>query len=230
MKLLMTLLVAALFSFGASYAHACGVDSVSGKTDTNITISWDVPCNGFREFEICWKNAANSGNVCIQPTMQTGERTGSYTIAGLQPETAYKIKTHWRRKLGWYEITTRIVTTSPSPAAITTVLRYEKESPQRYSVTFYWKNPPTPSPTREWKLGLVYQTKNLFGWSNPVPIDLTDAPISPQTGEYYWQLPNDTFSNNRRYAAWIVKWSRIRDKDDHIVDHFDYVSNKVEWK
>lgn len=52
MRLFKTLLMAALFSFGASYAHACGVDAVSGKTDTSITISWDAPCPKFKKVEI----------------------------------------------------------------------------------------------------------------------------------------------------------------------------------
>ncbi|HYJ89421.1 MAG TPA: fibronectin type III domain-containing protein [Pyrinomonadaceae bacterium] len=231
MKFLMSMLMVALFWFGASYARACGVDGVAGKTDTSITISWDVSkCKKLEKFEICWKKAANSGNVCNSPTMQSEEPTGSYTIDGLSPETPYKVKTHWHRKVRWYEITTRIITTDPSPppTTTTTVLRYEKETPQRYSVTFYWKNPPTPSQFREWKLGLVYQTRQPFGWSGPTAVDLTKALILPQTGEHYWKV-KDTFSNNRRYVAWIVKWSKRIEKS-RTVDHFEYISNKVEWK
>lgn len=118
MPLFRTFFITALFSLATSYAHACGVDSVAGKTDTSITIAWDVNCNKFLKVEICWKLAANSGNVCNPPAMAFYTTTGSYTIAGLQPQTPYKIKTHWRtQNSAWKEITTRTVTTNPSPGA-----------------------------------------------------------------------------------------------------------------
>src|ERR1043166_5869922 len=117
MKLLMMFFVAALFLVGAHYAYACGVDNIVGKTDTTITISWDVSScpklNSGTKFEICWKKAGNPGAVCNQPTMQSNFATGTATIEGLSPETPYKIKTQWHRKSSWYDVTTRIVTTDP---------------------------------------------------------------------------------------------------------------------
>ena len=144
MKLFKTLLMAALFSLGASYAHACGVDSVSAKTDTTITIAWEVNCNNFLKIEICWKNAANSGNECNASALAFYTKTGSYAIAGLQPQTPYKIKTHWRKpNSAWYEITTRTVTTNPTPTVSGLSLRYEKGPGEPYSVYFFWKHPPS---------------------------------------------------------------------------------------
>jgi hypothetical protein len=225
MKFFKTLLMAALFSLGASHAHACGVDAVSGKTDTTITIAWDINCNNFLKVELCWKNAANSGNVCNPPAMAFYTTTGSYTIAGLQPQTPYKIKTHWRTKnSAWREITDRIVTTNPSPAASVTTLRYEKGSGQKYSVTFYWKNPPTASPTNEWKLVLKYRVKQIIGWSG---ISSVDHPFSlnASTNEYYWTSKN-IFSNNRKYQACLAKkYTNSGHSDDLYC-----ISNELEWK
>ena len=219
MKLLMTLLVAGLFSFGASYAHACGLDAVSGKTDTTITISWDVQCPKFKKVEICWKKAANSGNVCNAPTKQSTDTTGSYTIEGLSPSTAYKIKTHWYGKSIWHEITVRTVTTNPPPAATTTVLRYEKGTGQTYCVDFYWKNPPPSNP--DWTLALGLKSTLLWIWTDIPYVDLTGASFNSSTGEY--TVNKCEFSNNRKYRAYIYKRSLFG-------DNLGAISNWVQWK
>jgi hypothetical protein len=151
---------------------------------------------------------------------ESTDLTGSYTIAGLSPETTYKVKTHWRGKLGWNELTTRIITTDPSAAAITTVLRYQKESPQPYSVYFFWKNPPSPEPNMS--LVLKFWAKELIGWGPVQTFDLDTFYINIATGEYSWRSPTK-FSNNRRYQACIAK--KYVDKDD-----LPCVSNVVEWK
>lgn len=230
MKLLKTLFMAALFSFGASYAHACGVDAVAGKTDTTITISWDVNCNKFLKVEICWKNAANSGNVCNAPAIAFYTTTGSYTIAGLQPQTPYKIKTHWRtNNSSWREITTRIVTTNPSPAATTTVLRYLRATKQGYCVDFYWKNPPTPpaTPNQDATLALLVKHQSLGTLGSWVTAaydaqdhDLSNAPLNIVTAEYTKKVCG--FNNNRRYKAYLY-WRKG-------TVSLGQVSNEIEWK
>lgn len=228
MKFLMMLFMAALFSVGASYARACGVDSVSGKTDSTITISWDVNCNKFLKVEICWKKAANSGNVCNAPAMAFYTTTGSYTIEGLQPETAYKIKTHWRTKnSAWREITVRIVTTNSPPTATTTMLRYEKQSADslvnlqpQYIVYFFWQHPPPPKPG--WDLVLWIKPKGILVSSRY--IDVKDATYNPSTREY--GLATYPYSNNRTYEARLCLKNASKKKE--VVCPAN--SNSVEWK
>ena len=230
MRLFKTLLMAALFSLWASDAHACGVDAVSGKTDTTITISWDVQCPKFKKVEICWEKSGNSGNVCNASALAFYTTTGSYTIAGLQPQTPYKIKTHWRtNNSAWREITTRIVTTNPSPAATGTVLRYLKATSQGYCVDFYWKNAPTPpaAPNQDATLALLekHQSVGSIGfWVNAAykaqDHDLSNAPLNTVTGEYTKKVCG--FSNNRRYRAYLY-WRKG-------TISLGKVSNEIEWK
>lgn len=222
MKLYKTLLMVALFSLGASYAHACGVDSFS-QTDTTITIAWDVNCNNFLKIEICWKNAANSGNECNASALAFYTKTGSYAIAGLQPQTPYKIKTRWRTQNGgWKEITTRIVTTNPSPVSSDVALRYEKGPGQKYSVTFYWKNPPAAS--SEWKLVLKHRAKQPGGWSG-ISWHYLPSILNSSTNEYDW-TSKEIFNNNRKYQACIAKkYTNSGHSDDLYC-----ISKEVEWK
>ena len=234
MRLLKTLFMAALFSFGASYAHACAVDAVSGKTDTTITISWDLSkckqVNSGDKFEICWKKSGNSGAACIPPTIRRNTLTGSATIEGLSPSTAYKIKTQWHRKSAWYDVTTRIVTTNPSPLTPSSEvgLRYEKESNKGQCVNLYWKNAPSPPQTGLARLALILEQRILGPIGNyvtmnfkPAEHDLSNALFNKSTGEYIHRVCG--FSPSRRYRAHI-SWRR---DDGGMVGGY---SNTVEWK
>jgi hypothetical protein len=104
-------------------------------------------------------------------------------------------------------------------------LRYEKGSGQKYSVTFYWKNPPTASPTNEWKLVLKYRVKQIVGWSG---ISYADQPfnLNASTNEYYWTSKN-IFSNNRKYQACLAK--KYTNGGGHSDDLY-CISNELEWK
>lgn len=229
MPLFRTFFITALFLLATTYAHACGVDAVSAKTDTSITIAWDVNCSKFLKVEICWKLANHSGNVCNAPAMAFYTTTGSYTIAGLQPQTPYKIKTHWRtNNSAWKEITVRIVTTNPSPAASVTALRYEKGSGKGYCVDFYWKNAPTPPQTGLASLALILKHRVVGPIGNyvtmnfdPYKHDLTNASFNTSTGEYTHRVCD--FSVSRRYRAYI-SWRR---DDGGLAGGY---SDTIEWK
>lgn len=233
MTLLKALFLAALLSGGTRRAYACGVDGVAAKTDTTITISWNVSScpklNSGAKFEICWKKAGNPGAVCNQPTIQSDLAIGTATIEGLSPSTAYKIKTQWHRKSSWYDVTTRIVTTNPSAISSETVLRYEKGTSQGYAVDFYWKNRPSPPPppNQDATLALLikHQSIGTFGiWGTTAydaqDHDLTNAAFNSSTNEYTKKVRK--FNVNRRYRAYLY-WR----KDGQ---NLKRVSNEIEWK
>jgi hypothetical protein len=92
-----TFFMAALFSCLGSYSHACAVDGVAAKTDTTITISWDISgckrLSAGKTFRVCWKSVTNSGNACLPPTLEGEGENGSTTITGLSPSTPYRIRT-----------------------------------------------------------------------------------------------------------------------------------------
>lgn len=203
----------------ASDARACGVDSVSAKTDTSITISWDADCNNFFKIEICWKMSANSGNECDTSTAQSAEKTGSYIINGLQAATAYKIKTHWRTKNGtWRNITTRTVTTDPTPTSGVTLLRYEKGPNEPYFVLFSWKNP--PHVTTGFELVMIFWAK---ASNNRKSKDATNAAYNGTTNEF--SLLAYGFSNDRKYEACLGRKDTTKKKNN-----LGCLSNIVEWK
>jgi hypothetical protein len=198
-----TLFIAALFSCLASYSHACAVDGAT-QTDTTITISWDVSgckrLSAGATFRVCWKNAANSGNACLPPTLDGYGETGTTTITGLSPSTAYRIRTLWhQRSWGWLDVTTRTVTTNPTQAASSFSLRYEKDIGHPYRVVFFWKNIPTLTVPIS-SINLVFSRKLLSGWilvdKSP---DVTTVVRNPITGEYSFAW--DKFYESRTYKA-----------------------------
>jgi hypothetical protein len=227
-KLIQTLFIGALFSFPASDLHACAVDGVEAKTDTTITISWNVSgCNKLSAgatFRVCWKNAANSGNTCIEPTLEGHDESGTTTITGLLPSTAYKIRTQWHhRSTGWHDVTTRIVSTNPSPTSVSYALRYERETGRKYCVHFFWKAPPslpTPLPF-ELKLAVFHWELGNWKLETKRDVDTSGATSNPATQEY--TTYDCTFRNSRRYHAELVAYFPLT-KETNIV------SNTIEWK
>lgn len=220
MRLIKTLFMAALFSCLASYSYACAVDSMSGKTDTTIDISWDLSgcshVNSGEKFEIC-RQLGLGAWFCTRYSTSSG--TG--TISGLSASTVYKIRTKWHRKLLWRTVTTRTVTTDPSPTSSNTVLRYQKLPGHPYCVDFYWKNPPLPNPA--WRLTLDLKTRFTGVWSSLTDLDLSlNAQYNSSTNEYKKQKCG--FSNNRQYKAFIKKKSTIGSSIP------GNVSNTVQWK
>jgi hypothetical protein len=214
MRLIKTLFMAALFSSLASYSHACAVvDGVAAKTDTTITISWDVSgcrkrLSAYNTFRVCWKYAGNWGNACIPPTIDKDGETGTTTITGLSPQTPYRIRTLWHhRSWGWLDVMTRTVTTSSSQWSYSASnqiapfsLRYEKDSRHRYCVNFYWKNVPPGGAT---SINLLLGRKFLFFWvAEDKSPDVTHAPFNLKTGEYYYQWCK--FYEARTYEAAIA--------------------------
>jgi hypothetical protein len=197
-----TFFVATLLSFSAVYSSlACAVDGAA-KTDTTISISWDVSgCNHLSAsatFRVCWKNAANSGNACIPPTIDSYGESGTATITGLSPSTAYRIRTLWHhRTWGWLDVTTRTVTTDPSHGAPFS-LRYEKGTGFPYCVTFYWKNVPTVPGAIA--INLLFSRKFFSAWfvEDKSP-DVSTASFNLFTGEYHYQWCK--FYESRTYRA-----------------------------
>jgi hypothetical protein len=223
MRFFRTLSVTVFIVCLASRANGgCAVDAVAAKSDTTISISWDLSgCNNVNNgdtFEICWKKASNSGDVCIPPTKLGQGITGVATISGLLPSTAYKLRTKWHRKQSWYVATNRTVTTDPSPASSGTVLRYEKGPGQPYCVQFYWQNPPPPNP--QWKLALHIKHRFLWIWVTGSVEDLSTASFNSSTNEFHYEKCE--LSNNRRYRANIFK---------ELPTGFSQgiVSNEIEW-
>ncbi len=220
---------------GASNAHACAVDSVAAKTHTTITIGWDARnCKKFEKFRICWKKAGNEGAACNGPDITSASQNGSATITGLSPNTAYKIKTDWHRKISWYDVMTRVVTTNPPPVAPVepldptigygnignavlyprdTTLRYVKESARNYCVTFYWKALPPPPQNKKLTPSLIVNRRFFGDFLSFMQYDVTD--ISLNSNDEY-SLRKCDFMNAFRYEAYI-SWDGGK-------------SNKIEWK
>lgn len=227
MKLIKTFLIAALFSFPASYSNACAVDGVETKTDTTITISWNVSgckkLSAGATFRACWKNAANSGDTCIGPTREGYGETGTTTIPGLSPSTAYKIRTQWHhRSWGWRDITTRIVSTNPSATPVEYTLRYERQTGRKYCVHFFWKAPPSLPTPLPFELKLIVDRWEL---GKPVvdrkrDVNVSGATFNAATREY--DTYDCTFRNERRYRARL--FASFPNGAANIV------SNTIEWK
>jgi hypothetical protein len=228
MRLIRTLFITALFPFFVSHSHACAVDGVAAKTDTTITIGWDVSgCNHLdadSTFRVCWKGAGNSGNVCIPPTLESNGETGTTTITGLSPSAAYKIRTQWHhRSQGWKHVTNRVVSTDPSATPVSYMLRYERTTGKQYCVNFFWKTPqalPTPLP---FDLYLAVFHRRLGSWNLETKrnVDTSAATFNSATQEY--TTYDCTFRNTRRYKAELVAYFSSTGQTN-------IVSNSIEWQ
>jgi len=222
MRLMGKILIATLLSGLTSYAHACAVDSVQSKTDTTITISFDVSgCNHLgsgEKFEVCWKNTGDWDFPCgADSRHRSGESSGTITITELSPSTSYKVRTKRHSTIvGWVLVTNRIVTTNPSPTSSSAVLRYVKGSGNPYSVDFFWSN----SSTQPSMLTLHLQHKSLGSlgvWVSSANQDLTNATLNLFTGEYTINITG--FNVGRRYRAQIYQKSGDQSS----------VTNRIEW-
>ncbi|MGB9366771.1 MAG: hypothetical protein WCE79_12255 [Xanthobacteraceae bacterium] len=224
-RLIKTLILAALWSLPASYSHAsCTTDGVSAKTDTTISIYWDVSgCNrlsAYATFRICWKYAGNTGNACIPPTIDNYGESGTTTLTGLSPATPYRIRTLWHhRSWGWLDVNTRTVTTNAGPAF---TLRYEKGGGHPYCVYFYWKNVPAVQGPR--KTVLILARKFLSGWfiEGQSP-DVSNAAFNIFTGEYYSSWCK--FYESRTYRA-IINLVVV---DNHGNESVAASTNQIQW-
>ncbi len=102
MRLTKTLFVAASLSCLASYARACAVDGVASKTDTTITISWNVSgckkLSAGETFEVCWKDKGEWNFPCGANRIGGNGKSGTTTISGLSPGQTYKIRTKWHHR------------------------------------------------------------------------------------------------------------------------------------
>lgn len=219
MNFLKTFLILSLFTLLTSYAHACAVDSVSAKTDTTISISWDLSgcshVNSGSKFEICKRIGFGSWSCYLD-----SNSSGTFALSGLSPSTTYKIRTKWHKRQLWHEVTTRTVTTDPSPVATGTVLRYQKLPGNPYCVDFYWKNPPAPSV--QWTLVMDLKNRTIGIWGSLPNINLASAQFNSSTNEYSQQKCG--FSNNRQYRAFIKQHSTIGNSPELTA------SNRVQWK
>jgi hypothetical protein len=227
MRLIKTLFMAALLSCLASYAHACAVDGVASKTDTTITISWNVSgCNKLsagETFEVCWKDKGAWNFPCGANRIGGIGESGTTTISGLSPGQTYKIRTKWHhRSWGWKLVTNRTVTTDPTSQSSSNILllRYVKKSTgPSYSVDFYFKHTQTPPPTLVLsELSLHFHHKNvgtagIWVSSADTPL-ITAVPYAP-TQEFTINVPG--FINSTGYRAQIFKGN-------------DAISNRMEWK
>lgn len=208
----------------ASAAAACAVDAVSGKTDTTINISWDLSgcsqVNSGSKFHICWKHSGSWTGVCGSGHEATDNNTaGTYVISGLSPSTSYKIKTEWHKNSSWKTVTTRTVTTNPTPTSSGLLLRYEKGSGQPYCVTFYWKNPPSLATGS--KLALNVQHTLLGIWVTAQYQDhLANPDYNGTSSEYSKKVCG--FSNNFKYRTFIYE-RRVDDTSSGAL------SNTVKW-
>ena len=216
MRFARALVLSAVVSLAVENAVACAVDAMQTKTDTTITIGWDLSsCNNVntgQSFRICWKQAGNGGNACIPPTLEGSGLSGTKTITGLAPATAYKIKTYWQKNSNWKHVTTRTVTTNPSPSAASAVFRYEKGTGSPYCVVVYWKNPPPLDPANPLK---VHFKKRALGvWTTKELVDAEDGTPNSATNEY--ALQRCGFYVSVHYRANLVQGATA-------------VSNVVQW-
>jgi hypothetical protein len=230
MAFLKTFFIAALFSCLASYSHACAVDGVAAKTDTTITISWDLSgckrLSAGATFRVCWKNAANSGNACLPPTLEDYGEKGSTTITGLSPSTAYRIRTLWHQRSRWWDVTTRVVSTNPSPTLVSYALRYERETGQKYCVHFFWKTPLVLPSTLPFELKMAVFTRPLGrigNWS--VAKNIVIKMPGPMYGLNFLESTtyDCSFRNNKRYQAELIAYFSTTNRTA-------VVSNVIEWK
>jgi len=202
MRLKATLFIGALFSLAPSNSLACAVDSVAATTSTTISISWDLTSckrlSAGHTFKVCWKKQGDSGNACIEPVLYGDGETGTTTITGLLPATAYRIRTLWHQRSKWWDVTTRITSTQASPGSSSFLLRYEKSPGQPYCVTFYWKGPALPS-TWIVELHVEHWVFGRFTYDRRLSQIVTGSPLDPSTGEY--SATDCGFSNNQRYQA-----------------------------
>jgi hypothetical protein len=190
--------------------------------------NWDLStCNNLSAsdtFEVCWKQTGTFNFPCGANRLAGWGESGSTTISGLSPSTAYKIRTKWHSHSAWHLVTNRTVTTDPSPTSADIMLRYTKAYAQGYHVDFYWKN--SPSPPSALSLHLEHKSIGSFGvWASADNVDLTNATFNSATGEYHINLAGYTynggqveFKNTRRYKAYIV-----------ITGQTSHASNTVEW-
>jgi hypothetical protein len=223
-----TLFIAALFSSLGCYAHACGVDSVAAKTDTTITITWNISdCNKLSAsdtFEVCWKNTGDWNFPCGANRIPGYGESGTSTITGLSQASSYKIRTKWHhRSTGWHLVTNRVVTTEPSPSS-NTVLRYMKVGhPQffttkDYCIDFYWKNPPAVTAGHTLVLHIMKKTVTYLDWKDLV---VTNATFNSSTGEY--TANQCGFYNSFRSKATVALQSAASNQ-------LHTYGNDVEWK
>jgi hypothetical protein len=217
------LFFATLVSLAASSSLACAVDGVSTITDTTIAISWDLSSckhpSGTNTFKVCWKKQGNSGNACISPVLFGQGTSGTTTITGLSPASPYRIRTLWHNPLGWFDVTTRIVTTQADQGSSSYLLRYDKGAGQKYCVAFYWKGPALPA---IWvmELHVEHWVLGRFTFDKSQSQVVTGSPYNTSTGEY--SVTDCGFSNNQRYQA-VIELSNPTTTSG-------LASNFVEWK
>jgi len=227
MTLLKTVCTAALLLCLASSSQACAVDGVASKTDTTITISWNVSgCKKLSAgdtFEVCWKEKGEGDFPCGANRITGTGESGSITIPGLSPGKTYKVRTKWhQRSWGWQLVTNRVVTTNPTSQSTSQALflRYEKQSGKPYCVNFYFKSAnPSSSVIALSDLSLHVQHKSVgsFGlWVSAPNQDVKTAVPNPPTQEY---VKKDlcAFLESTGYRAQIYKGNQP-------------ISNLIEWK
>lgn len=227
MTVFKTLCIAALLSWLSSSSQACAVDGVASKTETTLTISWNVSgCkkwSGGDSFEVCWKEKGEWDFPCGANKKMGQGASGTITIDGLSPGQTYKVRTKWHHKsTGWHLVTNRTITMDRTSASSsdTLLLRYEKQSGKPYCVNFYFKQAnPSSAVIGLSDLSLHVQRKSVGSlgfWASAPNQELKTAVPNPATQEF---VKKDLcgFLESTEYRAQIYKGSKA-------------ISNLIVWK
>lgn len=154
-------------------------NSLSSKTETKVTVNWSVDSTA----DYIWYSINNGSSWVAVGSVST--TSGSYTISGLSPNTAYTIKTRVRRKATQttYDTSALSITTYKAP---TNALKSKTET----SITMNWSADSTVD-------YIWYSKDNGANWTG---VDVTDG----TSGSY-------TISGLTANTAYNIK-TRIRRK------------------